>query len=31
MRAGVRYVRHAPEMRAVLIRTGVFVSCASAL
>lgn len=31
MRAGLRYVRHAPELRAVLIRTGVFVSCASAL
>ncbi|MFL6210838.1 MAG: MFS transporter [Pyrinomonadaceae bacterium] len=31
MRAGVRYVRHEPELRAVLVRTGVFVSCASAL
>jgi MFS family permease len=31
MRAGVRYVRHDPELRAVLLRTGVFVSCASAL
>jgi MFS family permease len=31
MRAGVRYVRHDPELRAVLVRTGVFVSCASAL
>src|SRR4030095_10250929 len=31
MRAGVRYVRHNPELRAVLLRTGVFVSCASAL
>lgn len=31
MRAGVRYVRHDPELRAVLIRTGVFVSSASAL
>lgn len=31
MRAGVRYVRHSPELRAVLVRTGVFVSCASAL
>jgi MFS family permease len=30
MRAGVRYVRHDPELRAVLLRTGVFVSCASA-
>jgi predicted MFS family arabinose efflux permease/quinol monooxygenase YgiN len=31
MRAGVRYVRHEPELKAVLLRTGVFVSCASAL
>src|SRR2546423_5830569 len=31
MRAGVRYVRHDPDLRAVLVRTGVFVSCASAL
>lgn len=31
MRAGLRYVRHDPELRAVLVRTGVFVSCASAL
>src|SRR4051812_27120247 len=31
MRAGVRYVRHDPELKAVLLRTGVFVSCASAL
>jgi MFS family permease len=31
MRAGLRYVRHAPELRAVLIRTAVFASCASAL
>ena len=31
MRAGVRYTRHAPELRAVLARTIVFVSCASAL
>ncbi|HEX8774051.1 MAG TPA: MFS transporter [Pyrinomonadaceae bacterium] len=31
MRAGVRYVRHDPELLAVLLRTGVFVSCASAL
>ncbi|MFL6227993.1 MAG: MFS transporter [Pyrinomonadaceae bacterium] len=31
MRAGVRYVRHEPGVRAVLVRTGVFVSCASAL
>jgi MFS family permease len=31
MRAGLRYVRHAPELRAVLVRTAVFASCASAL
>ena len=31
MRAGVRYVRHDPELRAVFVRTGVYVSCASAL
>src|SRR5438128_11035402 len=31
MRAGMRYVRHAPELRAVLIRTAVFACCASAL
>ena len=31
MRAGLRYARHAPELRAVLVRTVVFVSCASAL
>ncbi|HEV7374985.1 MAG TPA: MFS transporter, partial [Pyrinomonadaceae bacterium] len=31
MRAGVRYMRHDPDLRAVLVRTGVFVSCASAL
>ncbi len=31
MRAGVRYTRHAPEVQAVLIRTGVFIFCASAL
>lgn len=31
MRAGVRYVRHDPGLRAVLVRTGVFVSSASAL
>ena len=31
MRAGIRYVRHAPEVEAVLIRTGVFIFCASAL
>ena len=31
MRAGVRYVRHTPELRAVLARTIVYASCASAL
>ena len=31
MRAGVRYVRNAPELQAILIRTGVFITCASAL
>jgi MFS family permease len=31
MRAGVRYVRHDPKLRAVFVRTGVYVSCASAL
>ncbi|HEV7473906.1 MAG TPA: MFS transporter, partial [Pyrinomonadaceae bacterium] len=31
MRAGVRYVRHDPNLRAVFVRTGVYVSCASAL
>jgi MFS family permease len=31
MRAGVRYVRHSPAVQAVLVRTGVFTFCASAL
>src|SRR5215510_14418481 len=31
IRAGVRYVRHAPELLAVLVRTAVFILCASAL
>ncbi|MDT5294088.1 MAG: hypothetical protein QOJ76_968 [Acidobacteriota bacterium] len=31
MRAGLRYARHAPELRNLLVRTGVFASCASAL
>ena len=31
MRAGVRYARHAPDVQVVLIRTGVFIFCASAL
>jgi MFS family permease/quinol monooxygenase YgiN len=31
MRAGTRYLRHSPELRRVLVRTGVFVISASAL
>jgi MFS family permease len=31
MRAGLRYVRHAPELVAALVRTSVFILCASAL
>jgi MFS family permease len=31
IRAGLRYVRHAPALRAVLVRTGVFMICGSAL
>ena len=31
MRAGLRYVRHAPELFAVFVRTGAFILCASAL
>lgn len=31
MRAGLRYTRHAPELKSVLVRTGVFALCASAL
>jgi MFS family permease len=31
MRAGVRYVSHAPALQAVLVRTAVFISCSSAL
>jgi MFS family permease len=31
IRAGLRYARHAPELRNVLVRTGVFALCASAL
>jgi MFS family permease len=31
MRAGTRYLRHSPELQNVLIRSGVFVICASAL
>jgi Transmembrane secretion effector len=30
-RAGLRYIRHAPAVRAVLLRTGVFIVCGSAL
>lgn len=30
MRAAVRYVKNAPELSAVLVRTGLFVACASA-
>jgi len=31
MRAGLRYLRHAPDFQAVLIRTGLFVTSASAV
>jgi MFS family permease/quinol monooxygenase YgiN len=31
MRAGLRYTRYAPELRAALVRTGVFILCGSAL
>jgi MFS family permease/quinol monooxygenase YgiN len=31
MRAGLRYVQYAPPLRAVLVRTAVFISCSSAL
>jgi MFS family permease len=31
MRAGTRYLRHSPELQTVLIRTGTFIICASAL
>jgi predicted MFS family arabinose efflux permease/quinol monooxygenase YgiN len=31
MRAGIRYLRHSPELRRILVRTGVFVISASAL
>jgi MFS family permease len=31
MRAGLRYVRHAPELLAAFARTGAFILCASAL
>jgi MFS family permease len=31
LRVGVRYLRHAPALQAVLVRAGLFVFCASAL
>jgi MFS family permease len=31
MRAGLRYARHAPELKSVLVRTSIFALCASAL
>jgi predicted MFS family arabinose efflux permease len=31
MRAGIRYVRYAPVIRAVLVRSGIFILCGSAL
>lgn len=31
MRAGVRYLRHSPDLRTVLVRTGAFIFCASAV
>src|SRR5260370_32765097 len=31
MRAGTRYLRHSPELQTVLIRSGIFVTCASPL
>lgn len=31
IRSGMRYVQYAPELRAVLVRAAVFISCASAL
>src|SRR5713226_10542737 len=31
MRTGTRYLRHSPELQTVLIRSGIFVTCASAL
>jgi MFS family permease len=31
MRTGVRYVRHSPEVQAVIVRGAVFVACASSL
>src|SRR5947209_8387415 len=31
MRAGTRYLRHSPELQTVLLRSGIFIVCASAL
>jgi MFS family permease/quinol monooxygenase YgiN len=31
MRAGLRYVSHAPELRAAIVRAGIFILCGSAL
>jgi MFS family permease len=31
IRAGTRYLRHSPELQTVLVRSGVFIICASAL
>ena len=31
IRSGIRYVHYAPPLRAVLVRTGIFISCGSAL
>ena len=31
IRAGIRYVSHAPELQVVLVRTGVFILCGAAL
>ena len=31
MRAGTRYLRHSPELQTVLVRSGIFTVCASAL
>jgi MFS family permease len=30
MRAGTRYIQHSPELQTVLVRTGIFIICASA-
>ncbi len=31
MRAGIRYIRHAPALQTVLIRIGIFILCSSAM